>query len=58
MGIGGGGGYGGKGGDGVLGDFRFDGGIIYGSSELFCEFGSGGGNFGFGSFIVGGGLIG
>lgn len=57
-GTGGGGGHGGKGGDGVLGDSRFDGGITYGSSELPCELGSGGGNPGLGSSTAGGGLIG
>lgn len=56
-GTGGGGGHGGKGGDGVLGDSRFDGGITYGSSELPCELGSGGGNPGLGSSTAGGGLI-
>lgn len=57
-GVGGGGGYGGKGGFGVYGEIILNGGDFYGKSELFCEFGSGGGNFGSGNLIVGGGFIG
>lgn len=57
-GVGGGGGYGGKGGVGVWDGIILNGGDSYGSDELFCEFGSGGGNFGIGNFIVGGGFIG
>lgn len=37
---------------------KLEGGVSYGNKEMFCEFGSGGGNFGVGSLIVGGGFIG
>ena len=57
-GAGGGGGHGGGGGSGVLDEIKTQGGIAYGSVELPCELGSGGGIAGYGNATAGGGLIG
>lgn len=57
-GAGGGGGHGGKGGAGVRDGITSNGGDSYGSDELPCELGSGGGNPGTGNSTAGGGLIG
>lgn len=55
---GGGGGHGGRGGKGYYSDIYSEGGAVYGSDKLPCEFGSGSGNASIGDYTNGGGIIG